>query len=167
MARVTSQRLAARCMTRNGRKVRSRGVAADVPTNQQINGSGSGATQQYKEEEEEEDEAPALVHVIGGVQQLDNPSYLSTIEGGTLTIGRGDVDLDHDRPLQASPGQPGQAAQLTHQRHAIVVLRGGAYFLGVQGVTMMTRINDIPYTAKLARQAVRPARDPACARRLD
>ena len=119
-----------------------------------LDGEG-GATQNFEDESDEGDEGgvPALVRVVGGEQQLDDWACLPTTEGGTLTIGRGDADLDltdNDRP-QLQRRQEGQMAQLTHQRQATVVHREGAYFLVVHGTTMMTRVNGEAYRNLIAK----------------
>ena len=85
--------------------------------------------------------------IVDCVQRPEDAEALPVIEGGVLTIGRGDDVIlnltDEARPSEAAgPGQPGQ---LVHRQHARVVLRGGAYWLDVQGRQMLTRVGSIAY----------------------
>ena len=109
---------------------------------------GCGATQcVYDDSDDDEAPPPALVPIVDCVQRPEDAEALPVIEGGALTIGRGDDVIlnltDEARPSEAAgPGQPGQ---LVHRQHARVVLRGGAYWLDVQGRQMLTRVGSIAY----------------------
>ena len=109
---------------------------------------GCGATQvAYDDSDDDEAPPPALVPIVDCVQRPEDAEALPVIEGGALTIGRGDDVIlnltDGARPSEAAgPGQPGQ---LVHRQHARVVLRGGAYWLDVQGSQMLTRVGSIAY----------------------
>ena len=101
---------------------------------------GCGATQTFDDDDFDDEQPPALVRVVGGAQQLDQAEPLPVIEGGRLTVGRGE-----DAMLELTDGERGEAPQLVHSKHAEVIRSGGAYYLIVLGTQMVTRVEGIAY----------------------